>query len=387
MADCHIGGWREKELTELGLKVFENAIDECIKRNVGFILISGDLFNTALPSIDLIKETASILKKAKNSDIDVYIIPGSHDFSPSGKTMIDVLEKAGLLENVMKFEDNKLVFTEDKTGVKITGIYGRKGGLEKRDYETLKKEHLENEKGFKIFMFHTAINEFKPAELEKMKGQSFASLPKNFHYYAGGHVHYVFTKKDGNSLIVFPGALFPNNFKEMEEYKGGGFFIVDDMLNHEHVKINLKEVVSFEIDANGKRPEEVEYDIRKCLEEVNDKIVTLRISGRLEGGKPSDVNFKKIFDESDAYCILRNTSKLKAKEIDEIEIGEIDGNVEEKIIDEFFKGKSGKETAERLIKVLNNEKLEGEKVSDFEDRVFNDFLKEMEFEEVVKDEN
>src|SRR3989344_5308317 len=113
MADCHIGGWQEPRLKELGINVFEKAIDKCIEENVAFVLISGDLFNTSLPSIELISSVAKELRKLRDNDIEVYIIPGSHDFSPSGKTMLDVLEKAGLLINVFKIKDNKLEFTLD----------------------------------------------------------------------------------------------------------------------------------------------------------------------------------------------------------------------------------------------------------------------------------
>lgn len=382
MADCHIGGWREKELKDLGIKVFEKSIGECISRHVGFILIAGDLFNTALPSIDLIKETTRILRKARDRDISIYIIPGSHDFSPSGKTMIDVLEKAGLVKNVMKFENDKLIFTEDKTGVKITGIYGRKGGLEKTEYETLQKEHLENEPGFKIFMFHTAINEFKPQGLEKVEGQDFASLPKNFQYYAGGHIHYIFQKKEENKLITFPGALFPNNFKELEEFKHGGFYIVDDHLNWEYVPIKLKEVISITLNANNKSTMEVENEIKNSLTDINDKIVTLRIEGTLSMGKPSDINFRKILEETNACCILKNTAKLQTKEMEEISLEEYGDNIEEGIINDSFQEEKDKDTAVKLITTLDKEKHEGEKNLDFETRLLNDFLKEMNLEEV-----
>ncbi|MEK6826263.1 MAG: DNA repair exonuclease [Nanoarchaeota archaeon] len=192
LADCHVGGWREEELRELSIESFRKAIDIAIDENVGFVLICGDLFNTSLPQIELVKETASILNKLKERDIGIYVIPGSHDYSPSGKTMLDVLEKAGLMHNAMRFEDDKLIFTEDKTGVKITGLYGRRGGLDRLDYASLKKEHLEKEKGFKVFMFHTTLEEFKPKEFEKVEGESYTSMPKGFNYYAGGHVHYLF---------------------------------------------------------------------------------------------------------------------------------------------------------------------------------------------------
>ena len=137
LSDCHIGGWREDTLRDVNLKSFEKAIEICIEQHIGFVIIAGDLFDTALPSIDILKSTAKILNKLKEFDIPVYVIPGSHDFSASGKTMLDVLENAGLIVNVMKFEDGKLQFTTDRTGVKLTGMYGKKGGLETADYQTL----------------------------------------------------------------------------------------------------------------------------------------------------------------------------------------------------------------------------------------------------------
>lgn len=385
MADCHIGGWREPEIKELGIKAFESAIDICVREHVAFILISGDLFNTAIPSIDLLRDAASILRKLKDHDISVYMIPGSHDFSPSGKTMLDVLEKAGLIENVFKLKDNDLMFTEDKTGVKITGMLGKKGGLEKSYYETLNKSPLESELGFKIFMFHTALTEFKPNSMEKMDSESFASLPKNFNYYAGGHVHYIFSRKEGSSLIVFPGPLFPNNFKEIEELHNGGFYIVDHNLNLDYVPVSLKEVVNIAVDANNKSPSEVKSDILKFANNIKDKIVTLRIEGVLSSGKPSDIDFKSILDSfSSAYFLLKNTSKLTNKEFEELKVDTADvQDVESKLISQHISQfqllNMPKDEEEKLVSsliiALNKEKVEGEKTFDFESRIIKDVSK------------
>jgi hypothetical protein len=201
LADCHIGSWRDDKLKDISTRVFSKAIEQCIERKVDFVLIAGDLFNTSLPSIDLLKEVVTKLKSLSENNIPVYIIPGSHDFSPSGKTMLDVLENAGLLTNVVKGEIQegklKLNFTVDKkTGAKITGLLGKKGMLDKIYYENLMHENLEQEPGYKIFMFHTALSEFKPNDMEHMEAQPLSLLPKNFNYYAGGHVHYIFQKQE-----------------------------------------------------------------------------------------------------------------------------------------------------------------------------------------------
>ena len=140
MADCHIGSWRDPKLKDMSTLAFGKAIKKCIEENVDFILISGDLFNTSLPRLDNLKTVVSIFKKLKDKDIPVYIIPGSHDYSPSGKTMLDVLEEAGLFINVVKGEDVdgkiKLNFTiDEKTGAKITGMLGKRYSLEKEYYK------------------------------------------------------------------------------------------------------------------------------------------------------------------------------------------------------------------------------------------------------------
>ena len=372
-------------MRDLSITAFDFAIERCIKEHVAFILICGDLFNTALPSIDLLRDTAAILKKAKDHDISVYIIPGSHDFSPSGKTMLDVLEKAGLVENVFKFEEDKLVFTEDKTGVKITGLLGKRGSLEKSYYEELDFSDLSSEPGFKIFMFHTALTEFKPAELGKMESQSVASLPKRFNYYAGGHVHYIFDKKHDEGLLTFPGPLFPNNFKEVEELHNGGFYIVDNNLDYEYVPIKLKEVKTVFVDAEGKTPEYVKSEILKHAKDINDKVVTLRIGGTLASGKPSDVNFKSLLDDfSSAYFVLRNTTKLTSREFEELKVDTADvQDVELKLISQYMGQfpllNMNKEEEEKLvvslIHALNSEKEEGERNFDFESRIIKDSLK------------
>lgn len=387
MSDCHVGGWREENLKELSIRAFEEAINECIKENTAFVLISGDLFNTSLPNIDIIKRTAESLDKLRQNDISCYIIPGSHDFSPSGKTMLDVLEKSGLCENVMKFKNNKLEFTLDKTNAKITGIFGLRQGLDRNYYLNLDKEALANESGFKIFMFHATLDEFKPKDQENVQGQSYTDLPRNFNYYAGGHTHIVFNdKKEGYGLIAYPGPLFPNSFKELEELRHGGFYIVDDNMNIKRIDIKLKDVIPFFINSQDKTSQEIEEEL-KSIKNVQDKIVLIRIEGTLKSGKISEINFNKIFNEYHAYIVLKNTNKLKSLEFNEYETkhGDIE-EVEQVIIKENLTNINTvfnqEEIAKQLMISMNLEKDEGERNLDFETRLIRDIAKIFDIENV-----
>ena len=377
MSDCHVGGWREEKLKELSINAFEKAIEECVKENVAFVLISGDLFNTSLPSIDILKRTAQTLDKLRENDISCYVIPGSHDFSPSGKTMLDVLEKAGLVENVMKFRDNNLTFTTDKTNTKITGIYGLRLGLDRNVYKQIDKEKLAQEKGFKIFMCHATLDEFKPKDQELIQGQSYTDLPKNFNYYAGGHTHIVTHEfKEDYGLIAYPGPLFPNSFKELEELKHGQFYIVDDKLNIKNIEIRLKDIKNIFINADNKTVDELEKELKQ-INDVKDKILLIRIEGILKTGKPSEIKFKEILDKLDAFVVLKNTIKLKSLEFEGYEAKSGDVNqVEESILKENLSNIKTifdqHNTARQLLQILNKEKDEGERNIDFESRLTKD---------------
>jgi DNA repair exonuclease SbcCD nuclease subunit len=397
IADCHIGGWRDPKLRNIAAKAFEKAIDLSIENNVDFILIAGDLFNTSLPSVDGLKLAVKKLKELKDKNIPVYLIAGSHDFSPSGKTMLDVLENAGLFTNVAKGEDVegklKLNFTIDKkTNAKITGLLGKKGGLEKSYYEELLKEELEKEQGYKIFLFHSLLSELKPKELEKADSQPLSLLPKNFNYYAGGHPHIVKDAEiQGYGKIAYPGPLFPNNFRELEQLSNGGFYIVEDD------KIKFEPIIIYnthhiQIEANHKTPQQITNEITEQIKgkEFNDTIITIRVSGILESGKPSDINFKDIFEklyEKSAYFVMKNTNALVAKEFEEIKIDAKDiEDVEEKIIKEHLGQikvdalKDETAITKELMRILSIGRDEGEKVADFENRVKGEMEKVLELE-------
>ncbi|MDI6722955.1 MAG: DNA repair exonuclease, partial [Candidatus Aenigmarchaeota archaeon] len=225
LPDCHLGSWSSHpDMREFPLLAFDNAVDVCIKEKVDFMLQCGDFFDTSIPSIDVLKRCVTALRRCKEAGIPFYMITGSHDFSPTGKTMVSVLEDAGLVVNVAKGyeEDGKLrlKFTvDDKTGAKITGIVGRKNSLDRVYFENLDRgieQHIEPEgsvsNGFKIFAFHAAITEYKPPHMKDMESIPASYLPGGFDYYAAGHVHKRFAGNYEGKRIVYPGVLFPTSF-------------------------------------------------------------------------------------------------------------------------------------------------------------------------------
>lgn len=130
LADCHLGSWRQEELQDLNFKSFQKAVEKSIEEKVDFILMAGDLFDSAYPPIEILKETFAEFKKIREAGIPVFIIAGSHDFSASGKTFLDVLEKGGFCVNVENHEiqeDGRIKLNPTlHNGIHILGYPGRK---------------------------------------------------------------------------------------------------------------------------------------------------------------------------------------------------------------------------------------------------------------------
>lgn len=398
MSDCHLGGWREPLLKETCMQCFDRAIDACINEKVDLILISGDLFDTSRPAIDIMERAVSKLKEAKDASIQVYVTEGSHDFSPTGKTMLRVLEKTGLFIRVSKgkvTEEGKLrlsFVTDEKTGAKITGLIGRMGILEREIYQNLDRESLEKEKGFKIFMFHTGLDELKPKMFKQAEGMPVSLFPKGFQYYAGGHIH-KHSEDDWKDYgkIVFPGPIFPTDFRELESLECGGFYIVTEdggKLKAEWKKLDLCDVLKLKVNVDGKAPEGVENEITKRLEEedVEGKIVLLRVDGTLASGRPSDINFRRLISsllERGAKLVKKKTSGLSTKEYEEIKvISTSKEDLEDRLIREHagqhklgkFNNEELVELTKNLMKVLAEDKKTDETNRDYNERIKNDII-------------
>lgn len=414
MSDCHIGAWRDEKLRDLNLKAFEKAVDLCIEEKVDFILISGDLFDTNIPDLYQVKRAVEKLRLAKEKGINVYLIYGSHDYNPNTISMIDVLESADLFEKVSKgeFKGDKLElqFVEDvKTGAKMTGLSGRKIGLEKEYFEALDVESLEQEKGFKIFLFHSSVTELNPGYIPEARSVPLSMLPRNFNYYAGGNIH---KKIEGEftdyPIVTYPGPLFGTDFRDLEdmaEAERRGFFIVefdDAVRNMRFVEVNISEVVYHVFDADKKTARQIEeLLVEKAKDiDVKNKIVLLRVAGMMSSGRPVDIDFRRIkeilLDRGAVYANI-NRYALKSKEKIEVRVkGERKGEIEERIFKETMSGfkidpsiknrkirkllesrligEKGIELAQNLLDALKMEKKEGETKADFHARVLHNAL-------------
>jgi DNA repair protein SbcD/Mre11 len=406
ITDCHLGSWRNPKLRDLNLQAFERSILISIKEQVDFILITGDFFDVNIPQLAPVKKAVEILKRARDSGIPIYMIYGSHDFNTANISMIDILHSAELFIKPTDFQLNSdsviLKFiVDEKTGAKITGISGRRVGLDKEIYEKLDRKNLESEEGFKIFLLHRGIKEILPLDLQFRDSLPISLVPKGFDYYGGGHIHKRVEKKIDNSLIVYPGPLFGSTFQDLEETAKGekrGFYIISfnkQILDCTFIEINVAEIIYKEIISQKWNSEKLQDEITKNITQlqVKNKIVLIKVKGKLLG-KRSNIDFGKFnMDISQRGALLSfvNTNNLSTDDTRTIVVQSNNKfDIEREIFRESIKnfqtesslsnklknqinskltGKAGENISISLLDVLRNEKLENENANTYDDRI------------------
>ncbi len=380
IADVHLGGWKYEQMQELNFESFKKAVDICIASKVEFMLFAGDLFDSAYPPIETLKETFAQFKKIKDAGIPCFIIAGSHDYSVSGKTFLDVLEKAGFCKNVFDAEERGDKIFLNPHIHKNIAIYGYPGKKSSLEIPELRRVKLNDAPGmFKIFMLHTTLD--KVAGNLPIESLESENLP-HADYYALGHIHLLFNE----NKIVYPGPLFPNNFKELEDLKHGSFVIVDTNSAEQvkFIKLPIKEIERLELEFEDSltATEKILEELSK--KELKDKIILLRISGELKRGKTSDIKFLQIEEfakERGAYFLLKNIHDLKVKEIElNLEIKE-DVDIEEETIKVYSeKNRSNFNSfLSEIMTTLSMEKQEDEKIEIFQNRLLSEAKKILKF--------
>ncbi len=390
IADVHLGGWRQPEMQTLNLQAFQQTVNICIQEKVDFIIFAGDLFDTAIPSIDTLKEAMSEFKKLKDNGIKCYLVSGSHDYSPTGKTFLDVIERAGFCKNISHIQENEkdneiCVNVLEEENLILVGIPGKKSSAEISYFKRLKIiGDLKSDK-LKIFVFHSTLTEAKPEGMDFIDSIDLANLPDGFDYYAAGHLHLVFDENRGQASIVYPGPVFPNNIDELEKLESGSFYLLESegskIIKKEKRDIKVKDKIVSEINVGSLSPEQANKKILSEISnlDINNKIFLLKVKGCLSSGKTSDIDWKKISEkvlEKKAYILLKSASGLTTEEM-KLDIKTEKTNIDE-IENEFIKKyKEQNENfneffplIQHLFNALELEKIESEKKENFEARVF-----------------
>ena len=253
----------QKSESRMSTKPFNEAIDTSIKDHVDFVIFAGDIFHVPNPSGTAIVQMANALKRLKQNNIDSFFILGEHDISRIRTTPIPYVYHN--LEFSRYIGQGKPI---EYKGVLLVGFDKiRKAEIPKfeekfAEVDKIAKEHT----GHKILVLHQGITEFN-----KFAGElQSTDLPKNFTYYAMGHLHDMdiknFTHLGGP--VVYPGSTELTTSEGIKETKKG-FFEVDiseKEANPNWIELNTRP--QFSLKTNYE-------EMTKMVDEISEKISSL----------------------------------------------------------------------------------------------------------------
>jgi len=324
ISDTHLGlqqyGLEEREQDIYDS--FNQTIDISIKDHVDFVIFAGDIFHTPNPSGTAILQMANALKKLKENSIDSFFILGEHDISRMRATPVPYVYHN--LQFSKYVGSGKPVYHKD---VMIAGFDKiRKNELQPfeekfREIDILAKQH----NGHKILVLHqgiTEVNQFA-AELNS------SDLPKNFTYYAMGHLHDKSVKQfeQLGGTLAYPGSTEMTTSEGIKETEKG-FFEVDissQEAKPNWIKLDTRPQFSTKIES-----EDLDAAISAILEKISafDKkpIVEIKIIGKdierdVAQAKISQIIPKtlycswKMLQSEDASLVLLNRPALIDEEL------------------------------------------------------------------------
>ena len=223
ISDIHLGLVQyNSEERELDIyDAFHQAIDISIKDHVDFVIFAGDIFHIPTPSGTAIIHMANALKLLKQNNIDSFFILGEHDISRIRGTPVPYVFHN--LEFSKYIGQGEPVYYKDLLLVGFDKIRRNEmDSFEKRFKEI--DDIAEKHQGHRILVMHQGIN-----EINKFAGElNSTDLPKNFTYYAMGHLH-DHVVKNFNHLggpVAYPGSIELTNSEGIKETKKG-FYQVD----------------------------------------------------------------------------------------------------------------------------------------------------------------
>jgi len=263
ISDTHLGlqqyGLEEREQDIYDS--FNQAIDISIKDHVDFVIFAGDIFHTPNPSGTAILQMANALKRLKENSIDSFFILGEHDISRMRATPVPYVYHN--LQFSKYVGNGKPVYHKD---VMIAGFDKiRKNEMQSfeekfRDLDTLAKQHS----GHKILVLHQGVT-----EINQFAGELNSSdLPKNFTYYAMGHLHDKSIKnfEQLNGPLAYPGSTEMTTSEGIKETEKG-FFEID--ISSKEVRLNWIKLDTRPQFSTKIKVEDLDVSISEVLEKIS----------------------------------------------------------------------------------------------------------------------
>jgi len=244
LADTHLG-YKQYNLEERERDIYdvlEEISDKILEEHADIVIHSGDLFDSPRPTTQAYYAFKKFLKKL-DGKAQFFAVLGDHDkpkirSMPPQKLFDDQIQTLGMSGNAQ----HQQIDVKGETVI-VAGISNLSKNYRPLLVEELKKlEVLKKDCDCSILALHEGIDKFF---IEEMCELALTEIPKNFTYYAMGHLHTRIKASHGHGELAYPGSSEIINSQEIASWKktGKGFNIVDVSANDvQIIEINLERI-------------------------------------------------------------------------------------------------------------------------------------------------
>ncbi len=207
---------------------FKDLIDNAIKINCEYILISGDLFHLKVINSKTLLNVINLLEYARNNNIKVLAIEGNHDkaFFVDEESWLNFLhEKHYITLLKHKITDGKLIINSESIyeddNIRVIGI-GYLGSATSIYLENIHNLISKSNK-FTVLMMHAGINRLIGQEMGDISLEQLLPLKGIVDYVALGHIH---NRYEYEEMFYNPGSIENIRIKDGKRSDDKGFYIV-----------------------------------------------------------------------------------------------------------------------------------------------------------------
>jgi DNA repair exonuclease SbcCD nuclease subunit len=352
VADTHLG-FRQYNLDEREQDVYEvldEITDKILEERAEIVIHSGDLFDSPRPTAQAYYAFKKFLAKI-DGKVRVFSILGDHDTPkrrgmPPQRLFDDRMQIIGLTGGeyqILNLKGQDVLIA----GISHVGRRYRELLVE----ELQKLDSIATRYPVSILTLHQAIDRF--FALEEAYELRMDELPRNFKYYAMGHLHSRVQASFGNGELAYSGSTEIIRSTEITDWekRGKGFYIVDidgDNINIKEVNLEkIRPQLRVKIDYAN-----FEQELKKLADGlgVYEKPPVIHII--VEGKEIDRQKVQQVLNETLTGKVLHFRSQI----VEETEKRMIDLKLNEvntpTLLKEFLKDEKIAEFSHELFKVL-----------------------------------
>lgn len=254
LSDLHLG----KKVNDISMLeeqkfVLKQAI-ELIKKEIDVVLISGDIFDRAIPNVFALELFSDFLKEISDLNVITIAISGNHDNSDRLSYLTPLLKKSNIY--ISKTFNGEVEYIDLKDNYRvylmpylypalIRNYYPDKDFLNYNDAIKVVVDSIKLDKSkINILLAHQFVAGKKMPELSQSEQKSVGGVDlissdvfKNFDYTALGHLHC--PQSAGSKNIRYGGSILKYSFSEINQKKVFTIFEFDE---NKKIKFNFKDI-------------------------------------------------------------------------------------------------------------------------------------------------